>query len=99
MYFFGYTEYTRWNMIQINNGEIEQSSLSGSPNIFRFDMKLFSFIFFFFFFYWLFGFVFSLANSLFLVTVNKKIETIVCELLYDFIFHYTPYSLNCYQSL
>lgn len=50
MYFFGYTEYTRWNMIQINNGEIEQSSLSGSPNIFRFDMKLFSFIFFFFFF-------------------------------------------------
>lgn len=50
MYFFGYTEYTRWNMIQINNGEIEQSSLSGSPNIFRFDMKLFSFIFSFFFF-------------------------------------------------
>lgn len=35
-------------MIQINNGEIEQSSLSGSPNIFRFDMKLFLFIFSFF---------------------------------------------------
>lgn len=37
-------------MIEINNGEIEQSSLSGSPNIFRFDMKLFLFIFLFFFF-------------------------------------------------
>lgn len=43
-------------MIEINNGEIEQSSLSGSPNIFRFDMKLFLFIFLFFFIGYLISF-------------------------------------------
>lgn len=89
-------------MIEINNGEIEQSSLSGSPNIFRFGMKLFLFIFLFFF-YWLFDFVFSLVNSLFLVTVTEKIETIVRERLYDFIFRYTEYTvfklLGIYRSL